>query len=87
MARCLFESKLLQNLWVYALMASAYIKKHCYYKNTRKTSYESFTGSKPNLNKMHIFGTTCFCYVQNKTKLDPCEKVSLLAMINKVQLT
>ena len=24
---------------------------------------------------MHIFGTTCFCYVQNKTKLDPrCEK-------------
>ena len=21
---------------------------------------------------MHIFGTTCFCYVQNKTKLDPC---------------
>ena len=24
--------------------------------------------------EMHIFGTTCFCYVQNKTKLDPCEK-------------
>ena len=24
---------------------------------------------------MHIFGATCFCYVQNKTKLDPhCEK-------------
>ena len=24
---------------------------------------------------MHIFGTACFCYVQNKTKLDPrCEK-------------
>ena len=24
---------------------------------------------------MHIFGTTCFYYVQNKTKLDPhCEK-------------
>ena len=24
---------------------------------------------------MHIFGTTCFCYVQNKTKFDPrCEK-------------
>ena len=23
---------------------------------------------------MHIFGTTCFCYVQNKTKLETCEK-------------
>ena len=21
---------------------------------------------------MHIFGTTCFCSVQNKAKLDPC---------------
>ena len=21
---------------------------------------------------MHIFDTTCFCYVQNKTELDPC---------------
>ena len=55
MVRCLLiESKLPQNLWVYTLMASAYI---------RKTPYESFTHSKPNINKMHIFGTTCFCYV------------------------
>ena len=36
---------------------------------------KSFTSSKPNLNKMHVFGTTCFCYVQNEKKLDPhCEK-------------
>ena len=29
----------------------------------------------PVQNKMHIFGMTCFCCVQNKTKLDPrCEK-------------
>ena len=55
-------------------MASAYIRNHCYNKNARKTPYESFTDSKPNLNKMHIFSTTCFCCVQ-KTKLDPhCEK-------------
>ena len=41
----------------------------------RKIPHESFTDSKPNLNKMHIFCTTCFCYVQNKIKLDPhCEK-------------
>ena len=35
-----------------------------------------FTGSKPKLNKIHIFGTICFCCVQNKMKLNPrCEKV------------
>ena len=54
-------------------MASVYIRNH-YNKNTRKTSYENFTGSRPNL-KMHTFGTTCFSDVQNKTKLDShCEK-------------
>ena len=76
MARCLLiESKLSKNLGVYALMASGYIRNCCYNKNTRKTLKESFTSSKPDLNKMHIFGMTCFCYVQNKMKLDPrCEK-------------
>ena len=52
-------------------MASVYIRNCCYNKNTRKSPYESFPGLKPNLNKMHIFGTTCLCYVQNKMKLDP----------------
>ena len=61
MARCLLiESKLPKNLLVYALIASADIRNCCYNKNTRKTPKESFTSSKPNLNKMHIFGTTCF---------------------------
>ncbi len=72
MAWCLLiESKLSQDFCVYAQMASAYIRNCSYNKNTRKTPYESFTGSKPNLNKMHIFGMACFCYVQNKMKLDP----------------
>ena len=74
MAIFLIESKLPKNLCVYTLMAPAYIKNRYYNRNT-KTPYESFTSSKPNLDKMHIFGMTCFCYVQNKTKLDPrCEK-------------
>ena len=74
--RCLFiESKLPQILWVYALVASVYIRNCCYNKNTRKTSYESFIGSRQNLNKTQIFGMICFCNRQNKTKLDPhCEK-------------
>jgi len=36
-----------------------------------KTPYESLTGKKPNISKMSVFGTTCFAYIQNKTKLDP----------------
>ena len=62
----LMESKLPQNL-----MASAYVRNRCYNRNTEKTRHESFPGSKPILNKIHIFGTTSFYYVQNKTKLDP----------------
>ena len=62
MTRCLhIKSKRPINFRIYALMASVYIRNRCYNKNTKKTPYESFTGSKPNLNKMHIFGTTCFC--------------------------
>jgi len=33
------------------------------------------TGRKPNLRNMHAFGTVCFAYEQNKTKLDArCQK-------------
>ena len=56
-------------------MALAYIRNRCNHRNIRKTPYESFTGSKPNLNKMRIFDITCFCYVPTKTKLNPhCQK-------------
>ena len=33
---------------------------------------------------MHNFGTTCFCYVQNKTKLDPCCKKGIFAGYDKL---
>ena len=85
MARCLLiESKLPKNLWVSALMASEYIRNPCYNKDTRKTPYESFTSSKPNLNKMHIFDITCFCYVQKKMKLDPCCEKGIFVNYDKL---
>ena len=65
-------------------MASVYIRNHCYNKNTRKTPYESFTGSKPNLNMMHIFGMTCFCYVQNKMKLEPYNEKGIFVSYDKL---
>ena len=54
-------------------MFSAYLRNYCYNKNIRKIPYKGFTGLKPILNKMLIFGTTCF--VMSKIKLDPrCKK-------------
>ena len=85
MARCLLiESKLPKKLWVYTLMVSAYIRNHCYNKNTRKTPHESFSSSKPNLNKMHTFAFLIYKIKRNWNLI--VKKVSLLAKINKVQL-
>ena len=71
MARCmLLEARLAKELWADAVMASAYIRNRCYNPRTGKTPYEAMTGRKPDLSKMHIFGTTCYAYVQNTKKLD-----------------
>ena len=72
MARCLLiDAELPKQLWTYAVMTSAYIRNRCYNPRTGKTPYEYLTGIKPNLSNMHAFGTVCYAYVQNKTKLDP----------------
>ena len=48
----------------------------CYNPRTGKTPYECMTGIKPNLSNMHVFGSVCYAFVQNTTKLDPrAEKV------------
>ena len=71
MARCLLlEAKLPKSLWTYAVKASAYIRNRCYNSRTGKTPYEMMTSLKPNLSNMHVFGTVCYGYVQNKKKLD-----------------
>ena len=50
-------------------MVSAYIRNRCYNPRTGKTPYEAMTCRKPDLSKMHIFGTG-YAYVQNTKKLD-----------------
>jgi DNA-dependent RNA polymerase auxiliary subunit epsilon len=71
MARCLLiQSKLPKTLWTYALMTSAYIRNRCYNPRIKKTPFHAFTNHKPNINNMHIFGTICYTYVQEKKKLD-----------------
>ena len=71
MARCLLiDAKLPKELWTYAVMTAAYIRNRCYNSRIEQTPFYLFTGRKPNVSNMHVFGTTCFAYEQNKTKLD-----------------
>ena len=71
MASCLLtQANLLKNLWSYAVMCAVYIRNRCYNHRLKKTPHETFTGHKPNLQHMHIFGTVCFAYIQEKKKLD-----------------
>eukprot|EP00795_Rhopilema_esculentum_P009995 gene9995-18622_t len=71
MARCLLlESTLPKSLWVYVVMTAVYVRNRCYNPRTEKTAVEAFTGHKPNIGNMNTFGSVCFAYTQNKTKLD-----------------
>jgi hypothetical protein len=71
MARCLLlEAKLPKRLWTYAVMASVYIRNRCFNPRLGKTPYEALIGKQPNLSNMHVFGSTCYAFVQNAKKLD-----------------
>ena len=75
MARALLiESKMPKFLWTYAIMAATYIRNRCYVQRIKNTPYGSITGLKPNVAKLHVFGTTCYPYQQNAKKLEPRSK-------------
>ena len=75
MARALLiESKMPKFLWTYAIMAAIYIRNRCYVQRIKNTPYGSITGLKPNVAKLHVFGTICYPYQQNAKKLEPRSK-------------
>ena len=78
MARALIiESKLPKNLWTYAIMTAAHIRNRCYSQRIKSTPYGLITGLKPNIAKLHIFGTICYPYVHNAKKLEPRSKLGI----------
>ena len=84
MARCLLlESKLPKKLWVYAVMTTAYVRNRCYNPRIEMTPVEAFTGQKPNISNMNTFGSLCYAYVQNKTKLDARTKKGIFVGYDK----
>ena len=70
----LIESGLPKFLWTYAVMAATYIRNRCYVKRIKTTPYGLITGVKPNVAKLHIFGTICYAYLHGQRKLDPHSK-------------
>ena len=71
MGRCLLiESGLPRFLWAYAVMASAYIRNRCYNPRLKMTALEAFSGQRPNISNMQVFGSSCYALVQNPKKLE-----------------
>ena len=66
----MLESNLPKTFWTYAVMTSVHIQNRCFNPRLGKTTYETFTGRKPNVSNMHVFGTVCFAHVQSPKKLD-----------------
>ena len=67
-----------KELWPFAVLASAYIRNRCFNSGSGKTPFEALTGQRPNIGNMHVFGSTCFAYVQNAKKLDARSKREFL---------
>ncbi|KAF2345406.1 Reverse transcriptase RNA-dependent DNA polymerase [Trinorchestia longiramus] len=71
MARCLLlHANLPKELWNHAVRTAAYMRNRCFNKRTGKIPFEMFTGKKPDISNMHIFGSKCVAKRQNPGKLD-----------------
>ena len=69
------DAKLGNQWWGKAIKCAAYIRNRCLTKGNKQklTPHELFTGEKPNLSKMRIFGCRVFAYNDdpNRSKTDP----------------
>ena len=72
MARALMiDANLPRDLWTYAIKMSAYLRNRCINNRLNMTPLEAATGKRPNMRRLHIFGSKCFVLNQHRRKLDP----------------
>ena len=64
----LFESKLAKGFWTYAVMASTFIRNRCFNQRTKETPFYMMTGIRPDVSKLHVFGTLCYPYNEGYKK-------------------
>ena len=69
--RCmLIESGAGKPFWQYAVLVAGYVRYRCYNRRLGLTPFEAFTGKKPDMSRLHVFGSVCFAYAEEKSKLD-----------------
>ena len=77
----LFDQGLPLFLWAEAYKTAVYIQNRCPHTALgRKTPEEVFTGTRPDVSHIRIFGNVCYCHVHadNRKKLDPSLEKGLL---------
>ena len=82
----LFDQGLPLFLWAEAYNTVVYIQNMCPHTTLgRKTPEEVFTGTRPNVSHIHIFGSVCYCHVHANTrkKMDPSRDKGLLVVYSK----
>src|SRR5713101_5430895 len=83
----LFDQGLPLFLWVEAYKTAVYIQNRCPHTTLgRKTPEEVFTGTRPDVSHIRIFGSHCYCHVHadNRKKLDPSGEKGLLVGYNEI---
>ena len=66
----LLESNLPKYLWAYAVMSTTSVRNCCYCQRIDNALNGLIPKMKPNIAKLHVFGSVCYSYVQNSKKLD-----------------
>ena len=83
----LFDQGLTLFLWSEAYKTVVYIQNKCPHTALgRKTPEEVFTGTKPDVSHIRIFGSVCYCHVHldNRKKLDPSGEKGLLVGYSEI---
>ncbi|KAG7301017.1 hypothetical protein JYU34_015390 [Plutella xylostella] len=69
-ARCLlFDAKLQKKLWAEAVSTAVYLRNRSPVSGHQKTPYELWTGSKPDLSHIRVFGSTVMAHIPKQRRL------------------
>ena len=84
MSRCLLaDTELPKSYWSYAVRHAQYLRNRSYQRRTKSTAYELFTNAKPDMSKLHNFGSPCTHYIDGyKQKLDKRGNVGIYLGVN-----
>ena len=86
----LFDQRLPLFLWAEAYRTPIYIQNMCPRTALgRKTPEDVFTGTRPDVSHIQIFGSVCHCHVHadNRKKLDPSGEKGLVVGYSKTSKT